>query len=41
MGSAVRPRERKAVLPPDLFAGYAGDAFWDDLANIPPAVRII
>jgi len=41
VGSAVRPRERKTVLPPDLFARYAADAFWDDLANIPPSVRVI
>ncbi len=41
VGPAVRPPERKTVLPPDLFTRYASDAFWEDPANIPPAVRVI
>ncbi len=39
--SAVRPEKRPTVLPPDLFAKFAGDAFWDDRTQIPPSVRVI
>ena len=39
--SAVRPEKRSTVLPPDLFAKFAGDAFWEDLAQIPPTVQVI
>ena len=39
--SAVRPEKRPAVLPPDLFAKFAGDAFWEDRTQIPPSVLVI
>ncbi len=41
VGSAVRVRTRPTVLPPDLFARFQGDAFWEDLTQIPPAVQVI
>ncbi len=41
VGSAVRARKRPTVLPPDLFARFQGDAFWEDLTQIPAAVRVI
>ena len=37
----VRFEERPTVLPPDLFAKFERDAFWEDRTLIPPAVRII
>jgi sulfotransferase len=39
--SSVRSLERKTVLPPDLFARYASDAFWEVPANLPSTVSII
>ena len=39
--SAVRPETRASILPPDLFAKYENDAFWDDRAQLPAAVRIV
>lgn len=39
--SSVRPSTRPTVLPPDLFARYADDAFWDDPAKLPAAVRVV
>jgi sulfotransferase len=39
--SAVRPGKRPMVLPPDLFAKFEGDAFWEDTAQLPTAVRIV
>ena len=39
--SAVRPETRPTVLPPDLFAKCAGDAFWEDRTQIPPSVQVI
>lgn len=41
VGSRVQARERKTVLPPDLFKRYADDAFWEDRGNIPPEVKLI
>lgn len=41
VGSSVSPRERKSVLPPDLFARAAGDAFWRDPARRPEGLRTI
>lgn len=41
VGPAVRARSRATVLPPDLFARYANDAFWDDPALLPPSVRVV
>jgi sulfotransferase len=39
--SAVRAQERKTVLPPDLFAKFERDAFWQDPTQLPPSVRVI
>ena len=39
--SSVRSLDRKTVLPPELFARYASDAFWEDPANLPSPVSII
>ena len=39
--SAVRPETRNTILPPDLFARFEHDAFWEDLTQIPSAVRVI
>lgn len=41
VGSKVRNRERNTILPPDLFAKYASDAFWDRQEHLPKAVRLI
>ena len=39
--SAVRAEKRPTVLPPDLFAKFAQDAFWDDPAQLPSSVHVI
>jgi sulfotransferase len=39
--SAVRMEKRPTVLPPDLFAKFERDAFWDDPAQLPASVRIV
>jgi sulfotransferase len=39
--SAVRGETRPTVLPPDLFSRYERDAFWEDIAQLPKAVRVI
>jgi sulfotransferase len=39
--SAVRGEKRPRVLPPDLYAKFQHDAFWDDPAQIPPTVCVI
>ena len=39
--SAVRPEKRAPVLPPDLFAKFERDAFWDDPAQLPTSVRVV
>ena len=41
VGPRVRAAPRRTVLPPDLFARFAGDAFWEDPANLPPSVRVL
>ncbi len=41
VGSAVRAQPRPTILPPDLFARFERDAFWEDPANLPAAVRIV
>jgi hypothetical protein len=28
-------------LPPDLFARYERDAFWEDLKLLPPTVKVV
>lgn len=39
--SAVRAEKRQTVLPPDLFARFEKDAFWEDTANLPSTVRVL
>jgi sulfotransferase len=41
VGRSVEARERKTILPPDLFLRYQKDAFWEKLTDIPPAVKVI
>ena len=41
VGAAVQARTRATILPPDLFARFDGDAFWNDPAQLPKAVRIV
>jgi sulfotransferase len=39
--SSVRAETRQTVLPPDLFAKFEGDAFWEDKTKLPPSVRVV
>jgi sulfotransferase len=41
VGRSVEARERKPILPPDLLARYQKDAFWEDLKQLPPTVRLV
>jgi sulfotransferase len=41
VGSAVRAVPRRTVLPPDLFARFEANAFWQDPVNLPATVRIV
>ncbi len=41
VGRSVVASERPTILPPDLFARYERDAFWNDLKLLPPTVRIV
>lgn len=42
LGSSVRAHaDRKPILPPDIWARFSGDAFWDDPAKLPNTVRIV
>jgi sulfotransferase len=41
VGRSVEARERKPILPPDLFTRYQKDAFWEDLKLVPPTVKIV
>jgi sulfotransferase len=41
VGSSVRTVARRTILPPDLFARFERDAFWEDPSNLPQAVRLI
>jgi sulfotransferase len=41
VGPKVRYSERKTILPPDLFAKHAADAFWDRQEHMPKAVQLI
>lgn len=41
VGSSVRAAARPTVLPPDLFARYQSDTFWEDSAQLPRSVRMI
>jgi sulfotransferase len=41
VGSKVRWRERRTILPPDLFGKYEPDAFWDRQDLLPKGVRLV
>jgi sulfotransferase len=41
VGPAVRAKPRRSILPPDLFARFEADAFWQDRANLPTSVHIV
>jgi len=41
IGSVVQTSSRPTILPPDLFARFEADAFWQDPAKLPTTVRII
>lgn len=41
VGSAVRAEPRRTILPPDLFARFERDAFWDDPAQLPTTVGVV
>jgi len=41
VGRAIAPRRRQTVLPPDLFARFENEAFWENPRMLPPRVRVI
>ena len=41
VGSSVQPSKRLTVLPPDLFARFKHDAYWNDPKALPSAVRVV
>jgi sulfotransferase len=41
VGRSVEARERKPILPPDLLARYQTEAFWEDLKQLPPTVKLV
>ena len=41
VGSAVQASSRRTILPPDLFARFDADAFWQDPPKLPTPVRIV
>jgi sulfotransferase len=41
VGRSVEARERATILPPDLFLRFQKDAFWEDLKQLPPTVKLL
>lgn len=41
VGRRVRPVHRPSLLPPDLFAKYQNDAFWERARELPDTVRVV
>lgn len=41
VGRSVGARERKPILPPDLIARHEREAFWEDLKQLPPTVKLV
>jgi sulfotransferase len=37
----VRDISPETILPPDIFARFENDAFWQDPANLPQTARIV
>jgi sulfotransferase len=40
-GRSVEARERKPLLPLDIFTRHQKDAFWENLKLIPPSVKLV
>lgn len=41
VGREVRSTVRKTILPPDVFARFEPDAFWQDRSKLPAGVRVV
>lgn len=41
VGRSVKAPERKPILPPDLVTRYEREAFWEDLKQLPPTVKLV
>jgi len=41
VGPRVSIVKRDTILPPDLFAKYTGDAFWDASLGLPESVQLV
>lgn len=41
VGKKIEARERRTILPPDLFRRYENDSFWRDATQNPNKVRIV
>jgi sulfotransferase len=41
VGRSVEARERQPILPPDLILRYQKEAFWEDLKQMPPTVKLV
>jgi sulfotransferase len=41
VGRSVKARERPTILPPNLFARFEHDAFWEDAKQLPTTVKLI
>ena len=41
VGRLVHAPERKPILPPDLITRYEREAFWEDLKQLPPTVKLV
>jgi hypothetical protein len=37
----VKAPESKPILPPDLIARHEREAFWEDLKQLPPTVKLV
>lgn len=37
----IEARERRTILPPDLFQRFAHDAFWQEPGNLPAGLRLV
>lgn len=41
VGSAVHAPSRPTILPPDIFARFEKDGFWQHPSKLPPTVQIV
>ena len=37
----IAPNTRETILPPDLFARFENDAFWENPQNLPKGIRVV